>query len=230
MYIIWGLDQQLQILEHLVEVSVTLLIFPEAPSITPSSLRIKRQKRQKRKDARVWPGWWENSSHRSFCFYQGGRKTLCWKPTHETSSYVTLTRTKSYWHVNCKGDKENEYVVFFNLPEKKMSKEEGKWVWLLVLAIFSIFEILYFLWISYNIKSRLWTLTHVFHKFCPLLQPLPSPQEAWVLIIMDPLQFLHLSILSYTTMSWWYRCQLGPCGVARKKHFQGLARDDEVWW
>ena len=72
-----------------------------------------------------------------------------------------------------------------------MSKEEGSWVWLLALAMFSIFEILHFLWISYNIKSRLHTLTNIFHKFCPPLQPHPLayPQETWVRIVMDQLQF-----------------------------------------
>ena len=72
MYIIWGLDQQLQILGHLVEVSVILLISLKHQASHSQASELKDKRKEKKRSNSVI-GWWENS-HRAVCFYQGEGK------------------------------------------------------------------------------------------------------------------------------------------------------------
>lgn len=87
MPVVWGLDQQLYISGHLLDVSV-IHVFPAAPATMSLGLRTKRQ------EASVWPG---DSSHKPACFYQGG-KSFARSLSMRLALTVILTGTRSYGH------------------------------------------------------------------------------------------------------------------------------------
>lgn len=68
-----------------------------------------------------------------------------------------------------------------------------------------MFRILYFLCISYNIKSRLLIMTQIFPRqtcaHLSILIPHPVPQATWVVTVMNSLQFLCFSILSCASVT-----------------------------